>query len=205
MKTLKFLLIFFSLMLILTGCGENQNNIQENSNTTGIKTSFENNNQISNTIIDPITTSTNIISTFSTPIKDNSPGRLTNISITCNTINGTIINPNEVFSFNDIVGQPTAEKGYQEASIIIDHHTASGIGGGNCQVSSTLYNAVLNINSLTVIERHEHGKNVGYVPEGKDATVSYGSLDFRFRNDTGKKIRIDATTDNENVTINIVQ
>ena len=59
--------------------------------------------------------------------------------------------------------------------------------------------------NLTIVERHEHGKNVGYVPEGKDATVSYGSLDFKFRNDTGHRIRIDATADNNNVTINLVQ
>lgn len=77
--------------------------------------------------------------------------------------------------------------------------------GGNCQVSSTLYNAVLNIPSLVVTERHEHGKDVTYVPEGKDSAVSYGSLDLKFRNDTGRDIRIEATTDNQTITIKLIQ
>lgn len=76
---------------------------------------------------------------------------------------------------------------------------------GNCQVSSTLYNAVLAIPNLAVIERHEHGKDVSYVPDGKDAAVSYGSLDLKFRNDLGHDIRIDATTDNQTITIKLIQ
>lgn len=79
------------------------------------------------------------------------------------------------------------------------------LAGGNCQVSSTLYNAVLNIPSLVVLERHEHGKDVTYVPEGKDAAVSYGSLDFKFRNDTGRDIRIEAISDNQTITIRLIQ
>lgn len=136
-------------------------------------------------------------------IKDNAPGRLTNIRITCNALNGIIINPRQTFSFNEIVGKPTAEKGYQEAKIIIDHKTETGIGGGNCQVSSTLYNAVLAVPTLAVIERHEHGKDVTYVPEGKDAAVSYGSLDFKFRNDNDYKIKINLVTDDKNITATI--
>lgn len=145
------------------------------------------------------------ISTYSTTIKDKSSGRLTNISITCSTLNNTIIHSGETFSFNKVVGKPTAERGYQEASVIIDHKTEKGIGGGNCQVSSTLYNAVLAVPSLAVTERHEHGKDVTYVPEGKDAAVSYGSLDLKFRNDLGSDIRIEATTNNETITIRLVQ
>ena len=145
------------------------------------------------------------ISTYSTTIKDNSSGRLTNISITCSTLNNTIIHSGETFSFNKVVGKPTAERGYQEASVIIDHKTETGIGGGNCQVSSTLYNAVLAVPSLVITERHEHGKDVTYVPEGKDAAVSYGSLDLKFRNDSGSDIRIEASTNNETITIKLIQ
>lgn len=76
---------------------------------------------------------------------------------------------------------------------------------GNCQVSSTLYNALLNVPGLTIIERHEHGKDVTYVPEGKDAAVSFGSLDLKFRNDTANNIRIDATTDNQSITIKLIE
>ena len=83
--------------------------------------------------------------------------------------------------------------------------TETGIGGGNCQVSSTLYNAVLAVPTLTIIERSEHGKEVGYVPKGKDAAISYGSLDFKFRNDNNYKIRIDIGSDDKNIIANIVK
>ena len=76
---------------------------------------------------------------------------------------------------------------------------------GNCQVSSTLYDAVLNVPSLVVVERHQHGNSVGYVPLGRDATVSYGTFDLKFRNDTGRDVRIDAATDNQTVTIRLIQ
>lgn len=125
---------------------------------------------------------------------------MTNIKITCNALNGTIIEPNQTFSFNEIVGKPTSERGYQEAKIIIDHKTETGIGGGNCQVSSTIYNAVLAVPTLTVTERHEHGKDVTYVPEGKDAAVSYGSLDLKFKNNNNYKIKLNIITDDKNIT-----
>lgn len=144
------------------------------------------------------------ISSFSTEILDDSEGRLNNIKITCDKISGTIIDPGKEFSFNTIVGQPTKEDGYEEAAIIVNHHREEGIGGGNCQVSSTLYNAVLTAGGLTVTERHEHGEEVGYLPLGKDATVSYGSsLDFKFKNDNNYKIKIAVSSDNKNITAKI--
>ena len=145
------------------------------------------------------------IASFSTEIKDDSEGRLTNINITCSLITNTVLAPGDTFSFNDTVGQPTSSRGYQEATIIIDGEHETGIGGGNCQVSSTLYNAVLEVPSLTVIERNEHGLPVTYVPEGQDAAVSYGSLDLKFRNDSDKEIRIEMTSDNENITAKLFQ
>ena len=78
-----------------------------------------------------------------------------------------------------------------------------GFGGGNCQVSSTLYNAVLEVPSLEVTERHEHSNDVPYVKDGKDAAVAYGSYDFKFVNNTGNDIKIKASTDNSSVTITI--
>lgn len=176
------------------------------------------NTQVSNSENNASRTSTNIentevstppketqISTYSTVIKDNSAGRLANIRITCDIINGTIINPTDTFSFNAIVGKPTSERGYQEAKIIVDHKTETGIGGGNCQVSSTLYNAVLNIPTLVITERHEHGKDVTYVPDGKDAAVSYGSLDLKFRNDNDYKVKINIITDDKNITATLTK
>ena len=76
-------------------------------------------------------------------------------------------------------------------------------GGGNCQVSSTLYNAVLQVENLEVVERHKHSKKVTYVPEGMDATVAYGSVDFKFKNNTGKTIKIGASNNADNVYIGL--
>lgn len=145
------------------------------------------------------------IAVFETTIGDDSPGRVKNIELTCSVLNETVLQPGEVFSFNQVVGEPTVERGYQEAKIIVDHQTTTGIGGGNCQVSSTLYNTVLQIPSLAIIERHEHGKDVYYVPDGKDAAVSYGRLDFKFRNDTGKVIKVGAITNGKTITTSIIQ
>ena len=102
-------------------------------------------------------------------------------------------------------GNPTSERGYMQANVIIDGEITQGIGGGNCQVSSTLYNAVLLVQDLTVLERHEHGVDVTYVPEGQDAAVSYDSLDLKFRNDSKKDIVINVTTDNTSIDAKIFQ
>ena len=79
------------------------------------------------------------------------------------------------------------------------------MGGGNCQISSTLYNAVLSVPDLKVIERHEHGRDVSYVPDGKDAAVSYGSIDFKFKNNTGKEIKLYFSTDAITLNVRIVK
>ena len=212
-KSLIYLLIVLIIIGIIVFVVFNfiQNNNQNNHNQnpiTGQKTSTNINeknaeNRIAN-IIQNASKETEI-SSFSTKILDDTPSRVNNINITCSTLNGTIVKNGETFSFNDSIGKPTAERGYQEAKIIIDHKAELGIGGGNCQVSSTLYDAVLSVPSLIVTERHEHGKDVGYVEKGKDATISYGSLDLKFRNDLGHDIRIEATTDNKTVTVKIIQ
>lgn len=211
----KYILIIIALAIIIGAIiyfftKDNSINInQTNNETSGSRTSTDTNTDDStNTEVEENKNTSpkeTPMASFSTVIGDNSSGRLTNIRITCSIINGTIINPNETFSFNEIVGKPTAERGYQEAKIIVDHKTETGIGGGNCQVSSTLYNAVLATGSLTVVERSEHGKEVGYVPKGKDAAVSYGSLDFKFKNTTNHKIKINISTDDKNITATILQ
>lgn len=208
----KYILIIIALIIIIGAIiyfyvsnNKTSNNARTNTLENVSRTSTEVNTENTNTQVTPTVPKETQISTYSTAIKDNAAGRLTNIRITCSTINGTVINPGETFSFNNIVGKPTSEKGYQEAKIIIDHKTETGIGGGNCQVSSTLYNAVLNIPTLTIVERHEHGKDVTYVPEGKDAAVSYGSLDFKFRNNNNYKIRINLISDDKNITATLIK
>ena len=90
-------------------------------------------------------------------------------------------------------------------TVIINGEKKQGLGGGNCQISSTLYNAVLSVPNLTVVERHEHGREVHYVPEGKDAAVSYGSVDFKFKNETGNDIKLYFSTDNITLSATIVK
>ena len=79
------------------------------------------------------------------------------------------------------------------------------MGGGNCQISSTLYNAVLTVPDFKVVERHEHGRDVSYVPDGKDAAVSYGSIDFKFKNNTGNNIKLYFSTDDVTLSVRIVK
>lgn len=107
--------------------------------------------------------------------------RLHNIKLAGSLINFTLLMPGEIFSFNEIVGQPTAARGFQEANIIVGDDLVLGYGGGICQVSSTLYNAVLAAN-LTIKERNTHSQEVNYVPAGQDAAVAYDYFDFRFLN-----------------------
>ena len=145
------------------------------------------------------------LSNFTTTIYSNDEARQNNINITCNTLNGTIVKNGATFSFCDTVGQATSSKGYMEADIF-DHdgHKKKGYGGGNCQVSSTLYNAILAVQSLTVTERHAHSNSVPYVAKGKDAAVAFGSYDLKFVNNSGNDIKILLTTDGNYVVARIV-
>ena len=105
---------------------------------------------------------------FSTEILDKDPGRQNNIKLTCSTLNGTIVNSGATFSFCDTVGKATPDKGYQKAKIFdADGNVTQGYGGGNCQVSSTLYNAILQDANFEVVERHPHAQTVDYVEERK--------------------------------------
>lgn len=181
------------------------NNIEDNKKQENIINDINNtyvpNNTIRTLNSTPIESE---IASFSTNLKGDS-ARLNNINITCNTINGTTIKNGDSFSFNSIVGQPTAEKGYQEADVFVNQKTEKGYGGGNCQVSTTIYNAVLNVEGIEVTERHPHKKKVSYIEEGKDAAVSYsGGLDLKFTNNTGSDIKLYVTCDNDSVDVKIV-
>lgn len=145
------------------------------------------------------------IATFSTKIYSTDSARQNNVSITCNTLNETIVKNGETFSFCGTVGQASSSKGYQKADIFDKNgNKKKGLGGGNCQISSTLYNAVLAVPTLVVTERHSHSNYVPYIAKGKDAAVAYGSYDFKFRNDSGNDIKILASTDKASVTTSIV-
>lgn len=119
---------------------------------------------------------------YETPILDDGPDRVGNISLTANLLNNTIIGPGQEFSFNALTGEPTVERGFRHAVVLQNGQKVQGIGGGMCQVSSTVYKAALEA-GLNVSERHSHSQPVSYVPIGRDATV-FTDKDLRFLNST---------------------
>lgn len=169
-----------------------QNNMSSNSSSTT-------NNTPSTQLKEEILTS------FSTKIYTNDPARQNNISITCSTLNGTTVKNGATFSFCNTLGPSSSKKGYQEADIYDnDGNKKKGLGGGNCQVSTTLYNAVLAVPSLTVTERHAHSNYVPYIQKGKDAAVAYGSYDFKFINNSGNDIKIVCANDAKAISVSLV-
>ena len=127
------------------------------------------------------------------------------MKITCEEINGTVIKVGEEFSFNKIAGNPTPDRGYKEAGIIVKGKLEKGYGGGNCQVSTTIYNAVKEIEGIEISERHEHGVELGYIEKGKDSTVVFDDLDLKFKNNTQNDIKLYATTTDTKVEIKVVK
>jgi len=119
--------------------------------------------------------------------------RSNNIAVAAGKINGNILLPGDTFSFNSTVGERTFASGFAIAHVYSAGQIIDGVGGGICQVSTTLYNAVLYAD-LDVVERHNHSFTVGYVPLGQDATVSYNGPDFKFKNSTNYPIKIVAST-----------
>lgn len=114
-----------------------------------------------------------------------------NVALAASRINGTVLMPGQVFSYNKTVGPRVASDGFKPAPVIIDGELKPGMGGGVCQPSSTLYNAVL-LAGLKVVERVHHGFPVHYLPPGRDATVAYGAIDFQFENSSQWPIYISA-------------
>lgn len=149
-----------------------------------------------------------VIGEYTTTLLDRSDSRINNIRLASQKINCTVLSPGEEFSFNRTVGRRTAAKGYEEAPIIV--RTPEGPkkkkakGGGICQISTTMYNAVEK-SGLKVTERHMHSKNVGYVPRGDDATVSYGSVDFRFVNNRDHPIMLRVKVNRKSLTVRILE
>ncbi len=129
---------------------------------------------------------TAILGSFTTPLMG-APGRVKNIRLSSEAINNTLVLPGVVFSFNEIVGERTLERGYQSAPIILGETVILGVGGGICQTSSTLYNAVVRA-GLEIVERRIHSLAPSYIQHGKDATVAWPHTDFKFKNNTDTPI-----------------
>ncbi len=130
--------------------------------------------------------------TYKTTYSAGDVSRNTNIEIAARTVNGTILMPGETFSYNGILGDTTAAKGYKPAGAYLNGQVIQSYGGGICQVSSTIYNAALYAD-LQIDERYNHSYPSGYVPNGLDATVSYGSKDFKFTNNRKYPIKLECT------------
>jgi vancomycin resistance protein YoaR len=119
-------------------------------------------------------------------------GRACNITLAVEAINGAVVQPGAIFSYNDTLGPTIESRGYKKSVIFVDGEKDEGFGGGVCQVSSTLHGAALAA-GMTIVERHNHSLPVGYAEPGQDAATSYGVIDFRFKNPLENAVQILAT------------
>jgi len=142
------------------------------------------------------------ISTFTTEYASGNKPRVNNIHVLSDALNGTLIPPGGVFSFNETIGQRTAAKGYQEANAIVNGKLVPQLGGGICQVGTTIFNTVF-FSGLPVVERRNHSQYISAYPKGRDATISWGGPDFKFKNDTPNWILIATSYTNSSVTISL--
>ncbi|MHC0038365.1 VanW family protein [Pseudoneobacillus sp. C159] len=143
-----------------------------------------------------------VVAKFTTQFNSSVTGRSKNIELSAEAINNVIIGAGDIFSFNTTVGPSDAAHGYQPAPEYLNGKLVEGIGGGICQTSSTLFNAVDQL-GVKHVEWHHHSGSVGYVPKGRDATVSYGGLDYRFENTTGIPLLIKAIVKDGTLTVEI--
>lgn len=215
MKKIIFIIV---LIIILASIGffiyKSNSNNQSNysSNYTAEKTSIS--NEVNNINNENTNSQTNIdfdnqsknetIADFSTKLPKDTKARYSNIELACSTLNDTIVRAGDTFSLWNTLGCPTKEKGYEKAKAFSsDGKVIKSYGGGICQVSTTIYNALLEVDGIEITERHEHSRNVVYIKDGKDAAVSYKSADLKFKNNLDYDIRIKAEVKDNKVVIKI--
>lgn len=143
------------------------------------------------------------IGRYVTTFKSNNKERSRNIELAAEAINNHVVFPNERFSFNEVVGERTEDKGYKRAPVIVKGELSEDIGGGICQVSSTLYNAV-DLKGIEITDRYSHSRSVPYVPPGRDAAVSWNGPDLAFTNVFKYPILIRASADKGKMVIRIL-
>lgn len=196
----------------------NDNNVNENNNNSNNNNSDKSEQSNDNTNDKPATavakeekktthqTPTEVqIATYTTTLYDKEQTRIDNINLAISKLNGVIIENGAEFSFNNTIGPMNEGNGFKKATGFDSNGKKIKIsGGGICQISSTLYNCAL-IAGFDITERHPHSKRVYYVPKDKDATILYGSLDLKFVNNSGSKVRIDASATKSTVTITLVK
>lgn len=139
---------------------------------------------------------------FSTSLGASGPGRVYNVEAAAKIVDGTVLPPGAIFDYGKAIEKAKSEYGFREAPVIVNGRLQAGIGGGICQVSSTLYNAALRT-GLEIVERRNHSLPVNYLPKGQDATFSEGYINFRFRNTTGKYLVIKAAVQGRSLTVKL--
>lgn len=144
-----------------------------------------------------------VMGEWSSNYSTSSAARATNVELTADRINGYVLLPGEVFSYDKTIGSRTVANGYKSAGVYVGNKVESGIGGGICQTSSTLYGAVLYAN-LEIVARTSHSLPVAYVPGGQDATIAEGYIDFQFKNNTEYPVKIVATYSNRQLVCKIL-
>lgn len=145
---------------------------------------------------------TDLIGSFKTTYTMSDKNRNTNLEVGCNYINGTVLAPGETFSANVELGPQTYEGGYKDAAVYNNGKVEKDVAGGVCQVTTTLYNAVIDA-ELEIVERHPHSMTVGYVPLGRDAAVAGNYKDLKFKNNTEYPVLIEAYASGGNLVMNI--
>ncbi|MFM9279984.1 VanW family protein [Paenibacillus jiagnxiensis] len=131
------------------------------------------------------------ITRFTTSLRGSSAGRVYNVASAARAVDGMILEPGGIFDYGKVIAAAESKYGFREAPVIVNGQLQPGIGGGICQVSSTVYNAALRT-GLEIVERRNHSLPVSYLPKGLDATYATGSINFRFRNNTGKHLLLRA-------------
>lgn len=184
-----FSVIYFNVLLPNQNINNNIIPYVENSNKLNVQKNEQN--------------KTKCIASFTTEIKYPDENRTHNILNACNYLNNCNISKGEIFSFNEVLGPFSEEQGYvQSTGFDAEGKIIKIIGGGICQVSTTLYNAAL-IANFEIIERNEHSAPVDYVPQGKDATICYPYVDLKFKNTYGSDVFLKAKCDSKTVTIEL--
>ena len=179
---------------------ESKNNVNNMDTTNSISNSNNSNKQV----VESVTVEEEIAS-YTTTIYDQDENRVYNISHANEKLNNYIIKNGEEFSFNNTIGEMSEAAGFKKALGFDSNGNKIQISaGGLCQISSTLYNTAL-IAGFEITERHPHSARVAYVPKDKDATILYGSLDLKFKNNSGYDVKIISTNDNANVTIKLMR
>jgi vancomycin resistance protein YoaR len=143
-----------------------------------------------------------LLASYTTRFDSSVTDRAFNVRVAASALDDLLVPPGADISFNKVVGPRSSEAGYKTAKVIVNNELVDGLGGGVCQVSTTLYNAVL-LSGLEVVSRSNHSLPVAYVPAGRDATVAYDSIDFVFKNSTDRHIYVKSLIYGNNVTVKI--